>query len=60
MKLKCLFGYHEWGNQENIRDKDMGGLWLLTPLFLLFMFCGLPKECDKRCLKCGKIKVFDV
>ena len=56
--IRCLFGYHDWGKQKNIREmelSDSGTVLFLLPL--LFMF-GPPKECDRECLRCGKTKTF--
>lgn len=63
-RIKCFFGYHEWGNPENIREKSFDETWvallLFTPIFFLFQLIGMPKECDKRCINCKKVKVFNI
>ena len=58
MMIRCLFGFHDWGRQKNIREikSDRAALAMfLCPLLLLF---GPPRECDRECLRCGKIKTF--
>lgn len=56
MNIRCLFG-HKWSRPYNIREKPLSFL----SVFLLFTynFFGYPKICDKRCLRCNKVKTFD-
>jgi hypothetical protein len=56
MNLKCLFGYHDWGRQKNVREIQPKDSWLLfTPLIFFFLLAP-PKHCDVECIRCGKIK----
>jgi hypothetical protein len=59
MSIRCLFGFHDWGRQRNIREqKHSDGAALAYFLFPLLLFLGPPRECDRECLSCGKTKVF--
>jgi len=54
--IKCLFGFHDWGPQKNIRKSLNNPLMLFTPFFFLALLAGEPKECDRSCVWCGKTK----
>lgn len=54
MMIRCLFGFHDWGRQKNIREIESD----LVVLFPLLIFLGPPRECDRECLRCGKTKTF--
>lgn len=59
MMIRCLFGYHDWGKQKNIREMELSeGVSLACFVFPLFLLFGPPKECDRECLRCGKTKTF--
>lgn len=56
----CLFGFHKWGEKTNIREDSNNFLLLFLPFFIICMIFGLPKICDRKCLRCGKTKTFDL
>lgn len=59
MSIWCLFG-HRWGRQKNIREAKISDEAAMATLFvfpLAFLF-GPPKDCDRECLRCGKVKTF--
>ena len=59
MRTFCWFGFHDWGKQNNIRNtchKD--DLFMMLPFFFIYAFLGSPKVCDRKCLRCGKVKEF--
>ena len=56
MSLKCLFGFHDWGHPENIREQKAGPEILFAPILFLYAFCGMPRECDRKCWRCGKVR----
>ena len=58
--IKCLFGYHDWGKQENVREKVLeDGAWMIFVPVLFFAMMFPPKICERTCLRCGKVKTFD-
>ncbi len=57
-KLLCWIGIHNWGPEENIRDDKADPLLLFTPFLLMAVFFGMPKICDRKCSRCGKVKEF--
>lgn len=70
MSLRCLLGFHDWGRQENVRlapaspppsNCISNAIYMMTlPLVVLAeVFTGPPKECDRKCLRCGCTKTFD-
>lgn len=63
MSLYCMLFGHDWGRQENIREKpisnDISILFPLLPFIaLLSIFVGPPRDCDRTCLRCQKKKTF--
>lgn len=57
MRLICFFLWHKWSGQYNIRPiKNLTGMGLL--LFPWLAFLPEPKECDRKCLRCGRVKTF--
>lgn len=58
MRLLCWFGIHDWGRQDNIREGKADASILFLPFFLMTMFLGPPRVCDRKCLRCGKVKEF--
>jgi hypothetical protein len=59
MRILCWFGIHDWGKQTNIRDGAWSEAALLFPITLFAILIGAkPRVCDRKCLRCGKIKEF--
>jgi hypothetical protein len=57
MNIKCLFGYHDWGKQKNIREVTPSDeAALLIPLVAILSIIWPSKECEVECLRCGKVK----
>ena len=61
MNLKCLLGYHDWGKQTNIREKkfDTDAALLMPVIFLAILDLFPSRVCERRCLRCNKVKTFD-
>ena len=49
--ILCRLGFHDWGRQTNIR----GGLEGRAAILLWFLD---HRFCDRKCLRCGKVKEF--
>lgn len=60
MKLDCLFRGHKYGLPMNVRDADMGIVALFMVPIAIITGVPMPKVCDKKCRRCGKVKEFSM
>jgi hypothetical protein len=54
MKFLCWLGLHDWGAQENVRGGSTSNSVAIAILFEVLS----PRVCNRRCLRCGKVKEF--
>lgn len=58
-RILCWFGIHDWGKQTNIRDGQWAEEAVLFPIaFFAILLGATPRICDRKCLRCGKVKEF--
>jgi hypothetical protein len=59
MRLLCWLGVHDWGRQDNVREGEYDdSLLFFSLLMLLALIIGKPRVCDRKCLRCGRVKEF--
>ena len=60
MRILCWFGIHDWGKQTNIRTTTWADeVVAFSSIALLASIMGIqPRVCDRKCLRCGKVKEF--
>jgi hypothetical protein len=61
MRIFCWIGWHDWSIAKNVRRGSTGSDNLLSAGIAVFgSFLGFYSYiCDRKCLRCGKEKVFD-
>lgn len=59
MRILCWFGIHDWGKQTNVRTTTWADEAIFSPIAILASILGIqPRVCDRKCLRCRKVKEF--